>query len=79
MSPDATLVCKRISQSYGSIQALADVSMAFHPGTTTAIIGPDGVGKSTLLGLLSGARRLQAGEIIAFGGNLRSQAHRDRI
>ena len=79
MPREATLVCKDVRHRYGQVQALADVSLSFPPGTTTAIIGPDGVGKSTLLGLLSGVRKLQDGEIMAFGGDLRSQGHRDQI
>ncbi|MEG1455083.1 MAG: ATP-binding cassette domain-containing protein, partial [Comamonas sp.] len=43
------------------------------------LIGPDGVGKSSLLSLLSGARAVQQGEVWALGGNMRSKAHRDRV
>ncbi len=79
MGREATLLCKEVGHRYRQVQALADVSLSFQPGTTTAIIGPDGVGKSTLLGLLSGMRKLQDGRISAFGGDMRLQTHRDRI
>ena len=38
------------------------------------LIGPDGVGKSTLLGLIAGVRRIQAGAVDALGGDMRDAA-----
>ncbi|KAB2887100.1 MAG: ABC transporter ATP-binding protein, partial [Burkholderiaceae bacterium] len=43
------------------------------------IIGPDGVGKSSLLSLLAGARAVQQGRVEALGGDMASKAHRDRV
>ena len=40
------------------------------------LIGPDGVGKSSLLGLVAGARKLQAGTLQVLGGDMRSQRYR---
>jgi ribosome-dependent ATPase len=42
-------------------------------------IGPDGVGKSTLLALVSGARQIQSGRVEALGGDMASQEHRRRV
>ncbi|WP_281492267.1 ATP-binding cassette domain-containing protein [Desulfosarcina cetonica] len=42
-------------------------------------IGPDGVGKSTLLGILAGARRIQSGTVTVLGGDMRSRRHRTRV
>ena len=64
---------------YGDTAALDGVSLAFAAGSTTAIIGPDGVGKSTLLGLLVGVRRLQTGAATVFGGDMRRRAVRDAV
>ncbi|MHA7838863.1 MAG: ribosome-associated ATPase/putative transporter RbbA [bacterium] len=52
-----------ISHRYGDIAALVDVDLEIPGGCLTGLIGPDGVGKSTLLGLLSGTRRLQSGRL----------------
>jgi ribosome-dependent ATPase len=43
------------------------------------LIGPDGVGKSSLLSLIAGARALQGGEIQVLGGDMRSKKHRDAV
>jgi len=43
------------------------------------LIGPDGVGKSSLLSLLSGARRVQQGTVEVLGADIASKAHRDQI
>jgi ribosome-dependent ATPase len=43
------------------------------------LIGPDGVGKSTLLGLVTGARTIQAGSVEVLGGDLRDRAFRSQV
>jgi len=42
----------------------------------TGLIGPDGVGKSTLLGLVAGVRKIQTGEVRALDGDLKDAAFR---
>jgi ribosome-dependent ATPase len=44
-----------------------------------AVIGPDGVGKSTLLGLIAGARRHQLGRVEVLGGDMADRGHRARV
>ena len=50
--------------------ALDGIDLTIAPGTLTGFIGPDGVGKSTLLGLIAGVRRLQQGALTVFGGDM---------
>ena len=40
------------------------------------LIGPDGVGKSSLLALIAGARRIQQGRVDVLGGDMASRRHR---
>lgn len=68
-----------VCHAYDKVRALHDATLAIPTGTATAIIGPDGVGKSTLMGLISGVRRVQSGAISVLGGDMRSSAHRDAI
>jgi ribosome-dependent ATPase len=83
--PDAALTngfaveARAVAHRYGRVSALSDVSLAIVPGTATALVGPDGVGKSTLLALIAGVRRLQSGSIRTLGGDVALRAHRDRI
>ncbi len=65
-----------VSHRFGARQALADVSLTIPAGRMCGLIGPDGVGKSTLLALIAGVRKLQQGEVLALGGDMRDAAHR---
>jgi ribosome-dependent ATPase len=68
-----------VTHRYGKIAALSGMNLSFRSGTATALVGPDGVGKSTLLGLIAGVRRLQSGRIRTLGGDVASRADRDRM
>ena len=70
---------ERISHTYKNTRALDDVSIAIPAGQMAALLGPDGVGKSTLLGLISGARKLQTGTLTVLGGDMRDVGHRNRV
>ncbi|WP_133613045.1 ribosome-associated ATPase/putative transporter RbbA [Dongia mobilis] len=58
---------------------LADISLQLPAGTSLAIIGPDGVGKSTLLSLIAGTRRIQDGRVEVLGGDMRRRRHRGLV
>lgn len=57
------LEIKNLSQAYGDKQILKDVSVQVDAGQVVAILGPSGVGKSTLFHLIAGTLPLQSGEI----------------
>ena len=76
---NALIKLEHISLSYGKVLALNDVSIEFPAGKTVCLIGPDGVGKSTLLSLITGAHALQDGTLTVMGGDMRSKSHRDKI
>lgn len=56
-----------VTHCYGDRLALDSVSLEVEPGEMLGVIGPDGVGKSTLLGLMAGVRRIQDGHITVLG------------
>ncbi len=68
-----------VRHRYGKVIALEDVTLDIPAGRMVGLIGPDGVGKSTLMGLISGAKRLQAGQIDTLGGDMSSARHRTDI
>lgn len=61
------LVCRGLARSFptpgGSLRVLADVELSLGRGEVAAVLGPSGVGKTTLLHLLAGLDRPDAGEI----------------
>ncbi|NSZ77089.1 ribosome-associated ATPase/putative transporter RbbA [Agrobacterium tumefaciens] len=80
VEPKAACVArlKDVNHSYGKIRALDGISLNLPAGRMIGLIGPDGVGKSSLLSLISGARRIQQGEVEVLGGDMRSARHRNR-
>jgi ribosome-dependent ATPase len=67
---------RRVSHRYGRTVALDDVTLEIPARCMVGLIGPDGVGKSTLLALISGVRRIQEGEVFALDGEMRDAEHR---
>lgn len=76
---EAVAWLRGVSHRHGAAVALDDVTIAVPAGAMAAVVGPDGVGKSTLLSILAGVRRLQRGQAAALGGDLRSPEHRRAI
>ena len=64
---------------YRKVTALDKVDFALDAGSLTGLIGPDGVGKSSLLAVLAGARRIQQGNVEVLGGDMRRAAFRARV
>jgi len=70
----------QVRHRYGKVIALDGVDLSIPAGCLAGIIGPDGVGKSTLLSLISGARRVQKGSgVIVLNEDVRSAAARSRM
>ena len=65
-----------VSLRYGKVQALDNITLDIPAGGMIGLIGPDGVGKSSLLSLIAGARARQSGEIDVLGGDMASSSHR---
>jgi ABC-2 type transport system ATP-binding protein len=63
------------------VRALAGISLDVQPGTLTALVGPDGAGKTTLIRLACGLMKPDAGELMVFGLNVTDapQQVQDRI
>ena len=73
---DPVAVLSQVSLRYGETVALDDVSLALPASRTTGLIGPDGVGKSSMLALIAGARRIQEGSIHVLGCDMAGKRER---
>ena len=65
-----------VSHRYGRTVALDAVSLDIPARRMIGVIGPDGVGKSTLLALIAGVRIIQHGTVHVLGGDMADRAHR---
>ncbi|HEY1927383.1 MAG TPA: ribosome-associated ATPase/putative transporter RbbA [Caulobacteraceae bacterium] len=68
-----------VSQFYGKAVALDDVSLEIPANRMIGLIGPDGVGKSTLLGMLAGVRKIQSGQVEVLGGDIADPHFRTEV
>ena len=68
-----------VTLRYGRTLALDAVDVFLPAGSMVGLIGPDGVGKSSLLALIAGARAMQDGEVQVLGGSMRLKRHRDEV
>ncbi len=66
-----------VTLAFGKTFALSGVSLDVPAGCMVGLIGPDGVGKSSLLSLVSGARAVQKGDVEVLGGNMSDARHRE--
>ena len=68
-----------VSQRYRAAIAVDDVSLELPANVMVGLIGPDGVGKSTLISILAGARQIQFGTVLVLDGNMADPAHRAAV
>ncbi|BBR60748.1 MULTISPECIES: ribosome-associated ATPase/putative transporter RbbA [unclassified Klebsiella] len=67
---------EHVGQRFGSTVALNDITLAIPSRCMVGLIGPDGVGKSSLLSLIAGARVIEEGNVMVLGGDMRDARHR---
>ncbi|QDS96052.1 putative ABC transporter ATP-binding protein YbhF [Roseimaritima multifibrata] len=68
-----------LSHRYGRKIALDDIHLELPAGEMIGLIGPDGVGKSTLMGLVAGAKKIQTGHVETLGQDMRLGKNRDAV
>jgi len=79
MTNQPAITAQGISHHYGIHQALADIAFSLPVGSRCGLIGPDGAGKSSLLGLIAGVKKLQQGELQVLGGDINERRHRHTL
>ncbi|ESM78282.1 ribosome-associated ATPase/putative transporter RbbA [Klebsiella oxytoca] len=67
---------ENVSQHFGATVALKDITLSIPARCMVGLIGPDGVGKSSLLSLISGARVIEHGNVMVLGGDMSDVRHR---
>ena len=70
---------QRVGLRYGKNQALDGIDLELPAGCMVGLIGPDGVGKSSLFSLIAGARIIQEGSVEVLGGDMADAHHRRAI
>ena len=63
-----------LTHRYGKARALDAVTAEIPSGCMVGLIGPDGVGKSTLMGIIAGAKKIQSGKVHVLGRRHRRTA-----
>jgi len=68
---------KNVSIAFGGVRAVDDVSIELHAGEVVGLLGHNGAGKSTLIKMLSGAYKMDSGEIYIEGQKATINSPRD--
>lgn len=68
-----------LRHAYGRTRALDGLSLDIPAGCMVGLVGPDGVGKSTLLALIAGSKILQDGGVEVLGGDIAKKRWRNEI
>lgn len=76
MSADTVAALSGVTLRYGKRTALEALTLDIPARRMVGLIGPDGVGKSSLLALIAGARRIQSGQVQVLGANMASATQR---
>lgn len=70
---------KDVTHRYGNVVALDNISLDIPSGLMVGIIGPDGVGKSTLMAIVAGSKKLQQGKVTVLGGDIADTRDRKSV
>ncbi|KHL15796.1 branched-chain amino acid transport system ATP-binding protein [Mumia flava] len=73
------LACEGVACSYGQVQVLFDAGLHVEQGEMVALLGPNGVGKSTLLKVIGGLLAPDAGSVSIQGVDVTRAPTRERI
>lgn len=79
LQPAPVVRLKHFTHRYGEILAADNVDLEIPSGAMVGFIGPDGVGKSTWLGVIAGARKIQDGDVEVLGGDMTGARHRSDV
>ncbi|XPG97018.1 ribosome-associated ATPase/putative transporter RbbA [Variovorax paradoxus NBRC 15149] len=75
-APSDVARLEQVVLRHGRTMALGGISLAIPANRMVGLIGPDGVGKSSLLSLLAGAQAVQQGRVQVLGGDMAVASHR---
>lgn len=75
----ALLEVTNLVAGYGKVEVISDVSFTLEPGKSIGIVGPNGVGKSTLLQAIAGGISPKAGSIVFDGKSIAGKKPEDIV
>jgi ribosome-dependent ATPase len=78
-TPESVATLTSVSLRFGRKRALDRIDLQIPAGKMVGLIGPDGVGKSSLMSLIAGARKIQNGQVEVLGGDMSDKRHRDAV
>lgn len=75
MTSPATIAVDALVKDYGSVRAVDGISFAVASGSTTALLGGNGAGKSTTIGMIMGLVKPTSGTVTVLGTDMARRRH----
>ncbi len=74
-----TIKIENLEKKYGNFQAVKNLNFTIKPGSIVGLLGPNGCGKTTTIGMILGLIKPTNGKVLIKGKNVENESNRIEI
>ena len=76
---DISIEIKNLNKHYNNIEAVKNINFTINKGSIVGLLGPNGCGKTTTIGMMLGLIKPSSGTVFINGQNIESEKNRTKI